>query len=105
MTEEVERQLPPEPIEPHDDRPHPRYMLVFLWLFVLTALEIGVAFIAVLPKSVIVTMLIGMAIWKALLVALYYMHLRFEPRRLRMLVLAPLPVAVIMVVTILMEYV
>lgn len=82
----------------------PNYMGVWLGLFLLTVAEVGVAFLSGLPKWVIVLILVGLAIWKALLVALYYMHLRFEPNRLRVVALAPLPLAVILVVAILMEY-
>lgn len=82
----------------------PNYMGVWLGLFLLTAAEVGVAFLSGLPKAVIVLMLLGLAVWKALLVALYYMHLRFEPTRVRLVALAPLPLAVIMVLAMLMEY-
>lgn len=92
--------------DPAEEAAHaePNYLGVWLGLFVLTVAEVGVAFLSGLPKSVIILMLVGMAIWKALLVALYYMHLRFEPNRLRLVALAPLPLAVIMVLAILMEY-
>lgn len=87
----------------HHDAPN--YYLIWLYLFILTAAEVGVAFLSHLPKGFIVGALIGLAIWKALLVALYYMHLKFEPNRLRLVAIAPLPAAVIMVVAIMMEYV
>lgn len=86
------------------EHPEPNYMGVWLGLFLLTLAEVGVAFLSGFPKWVIVLMLLGMAVWKALLVALYYMHLRFEPNRLRLVAIAPLPLAVIMVLAILMEY-
>jgi cytochrome c oxidase subunit 4 len=82
---------------------HPNYMGVFLGLALLTGAELGVAFLP-WPKRIIVLILIALALWKALLVALYYMHLRFEPNRLRLLVIAPLPLAVIMVVAVLQEF-
>ncbi|MFQ5679698.1 MAG: cytochrome C oxidase subunit IV family protein [Gemmatimonadota bacterium] len=82
----------------------PNYMAVWFGLFVLTVAEVAVAFVSHLPRHVILLLLLGMAIWKALLVALYYMHLRFEPNRLRLVALAPLPLAVIMVLAILTEY-
>jgi caa(3)-type oxidase subunit IV len=50
-------------------------------------------------------MLLGLAVWKALLVALYFMHLRFETYRVRILAIAPLPLAVIMVIAVITEYV
>ncbi len=84
---------------------HPPYVGIFAALAVLTALELGVAFFENWPKRVIILVLVFLAIWKALLVALYYMHLRFEPNRLRILALAPLPLAVILVIAVITEYV
>jgi cytochrome c oxidase subunit 4 len=81
----------------------PRYMLVFLALAVLTGIEIGVAFIGFARVTTIIV-LVGLAIWKAVLVALYYMHLRFEPPRLVLMVLAPLPLALILVLAVLTEF-
>ena len=81
----------------------PNYYLIWLVLAVLTMAEVGVAFITAIPKQVLVVTLIVMALWKALLVALYYMHLRFEPRRLWLIVAAPLPLAIILVTVVLLE--
>ena len=36
--------------------------------------------------------------------AIYFMHLKFEPRRFLLVVLAPLPLAVILVVAVLQEW-
>jgi cytochrome c oxidase subunit 4 len=85
--------------------PHvkPNYMLVFLVLGVLTVVEVGLTFIG-LSKRLTIFALLLLAVWKAVLVALYYMHLRFEPTRLRLFVLAPLPLAVILVVAVLTEF-
>ena len=83
---------------------HPKYMLIWLYLAILTLLEVGVAYLDI-PMWIIVTSLLIMAGWKALLVALYYMHLKFEPTRLRLVALAPLPAVAIMIVVIMMEYV
>lgn len=82
---------------------HPNYIAVFLGLGVLTLVEVGVAFIG-LPKTLTILALILLAVWKALLVALYYMHLRYEPRRLRLLALSPLPLAIILVIAVLTEF-
>lgn len=84
-------------------RPHPNYIGIWVILFVLTVVEVGVAFIG-LPKALTVAALLLLAVWKALLVALYYMHLRYEPSRLRLLVLAPLPLAVILIIAVLTEF-
>lgn len=75
------------------------YFIVWGVLFVLTILEVLYAFSPV-PKFWIATGLILMAIWKAALVALYYMHLRFEPKRLWVLAVSPLPlIAILLFVT------
>jgi cytochrome c oxidase subunit 4 len=81
---------------------HSNYMLIWGVLFVLTMVEVSVAFLA-FSKIMIVALLVILAVWKALLVALYYMHLRFEPRRLWFLAASPLPLAVILIATVLME--
>ena len=81
----------------------PRYLLVWGGLAVLTLLEVWVAATG-LAKSLIVATLVGLAIWKAALVALYYMHLKFEPVRLVWLAVAPLLPAVILVLMVLQEF-
>jgi cytochrome c oxidase subunit 4 len=86
-----------------ESRPHPNYIGIWVILFVLTIAEVGVAFLG-MSKSLTVLALLLMAVWKALLVALYYMHLRYEPRRLKLLVLSPLPLAIILVVAVLTEF-
>ena len=83
---------------------HPPYMGIWVLLAVLTVLELGVAFLS-WQKTTIILVLVGLAAWKALLVALYFMHLRFEPNRLRILAVAPLPLAVILVIAVITEYV
>ena len=84
---------------------HPNYIAIWVWLAVLTGVEIGVAFFQSWPKWLIISILLGLAIWKALLVALYYMHLRFENQRVRILAAAPLPLAVILIIAVITEYV
>jgi cytochrome c oxidase subunit 4 len=82
---------------------HPNYMLIWLFLAVLTAVELTVAFLP-WPKTVIILVLVGMAFWKAALVGLYYMHLRFEPNRLRILAIAPLPLFAVLVLAVITEF-
>ena len=66
-----------------------QYMVVFAVLFVLTVLEVGVTY-ADVPRSAMVLALVGMALTKAMFVALYYMHLASERRVLRLVVGMPL---------------
>lgn len=83
---------------------HPNYIGIFIFLAVLTAVELGVAFLP-WPKTLLILLLVFFAIWKAVLVALYYMHLRYEPTRLRLLAIAPLPLAVVLVVAVTREFI
>lgn len=80
----------------------PPYMLIWGVLAVLMLSKVGLAFLG-LPKMFTIVMLCTLALVKATLVAMYYMHLRFEPRRLWLLALVPLPLAVILVLTVLRE--
>ncbi|MFQ6046021.1 MAG: cytochrome C oxidase subunit IV family protein [Gemmatimonadales bacterium] len=83
----------------------PPYVMVWVLLAVLTAAEISVAFLQHWSKLTVIIVLVLLAVWKALLVAMYYMHLRFEKTRVRILALAPLPLAVILVMAVITEYV
>lgn len=63
---------PPEP--QHKSKPY--YLGVFVVLAVLTALEIGVTYLP-LPR---IPILIPLALIKAALVVMFYMHLKFDKR-------------------------
>jgi cytochrome c oxidase subunit 4 len=82
----------------------PNYWAIWAYLLALTILELGVAFLS-WSKEVQILILLGLAIWKALLVALFFMHLRWEGNRMRIFAIAPLPLTVIIVVAVLTEYV
>lgn len=75
----------------------PNYMLIWLYLFVMTVIEVGVAFVSGLPKHWLLIILLFLAVWKALLVALFFMHLKFERWRLRLIFIIPLPLALILI--------
>ena len=79
---------------------HPNYMAIFWWLAILTAIEIGVVF---LPFGKIIngTLLCGLAVGKAALVAMYFMHLKFETRTLGLIAVTPLAIATLLVFIIL----
>ena len=67
-----------------------QYVVVFAVLGVLTLVELGIVRTAGIAKPAIVVALVAIAIAKAALIALFYMHLRFETRILRLTVLGPL---------------
>jgi cytochrome c oxidase subunit 4 len=78
-------------------------MIIWGALAVLTVIEVGVAFLG-LPRSATILALLGLAVWKALLVALYFMHLKYESRALRVIAAAPLLPAALLVLIVLLEY-
>ena len=82
----------------------PNYLLIWLYLFLMTIAEVLLAFELPVSQNVKLILLLILAVWKALLVALYFMHLKFEPRRLVVTIMAPLPLAVILVLAVLREY-
>lgn len=74
----------------------PNYMGVFWWLLILTIIEIGVIYMP-LAKMVIAILLVSLAISKAALVALYFMHLKFERRTLGLVALSPFVLCVFLI--------
>ena len=73
-----------------------RYIQVFVWLTVLTGLELGVIYMP-LSKIAIGGMLIMLAGTKAALVAAFYMHLANETRTLTWIAMTPAVLCVLLV--------
>ena len=73
-----------------------RYLQVFAWLAILTALEIAVIYMPI-PHLAIGLMLCVLAATKAALVALFYMHLAYEKRTLAYIALTPAILCVFLV--------
>jgi cytochrome c oxidase subunit IV len=67
---------------------HPNYMGIFWVLLVLTIVEVALTFLG-LPKLLLGSLLVILAVWKAALVAMYFMHLKFERRTLAMIAVVP----------------
>jgi caa(3)-type oxidase subunit IV len=68
--------------QPPAHRPHPNYLAIFGWLTLFTIIEIMLSFIpgSLMPDAVRIGALIGIAVIKATLVVLYYMHLRYDSK-------------------------
>lgn len=81
-------------------RHHPHYVAVWVWLALLMLLSVGASY---LPAAAVLIMgiILGLAFIKALLVALYYMHLKFERKLLLLVVVLPLVLATVLVVALL----
>jgi len=75
----------------------PNYMAIFWWLFGLTVLEVSYSVFTHPPKLVLMTVLVGLAIIKATMVALFFMHLRFERKSLGIIFASTLILGVILV--------
>ena len=86
-----------------DNNNHPNYVLVWVALAVLTAVEVGITFLS-WSKTTLIIVLVGLAVWKAVLVAMYFMHLKYEKRPLRILAVAPIPLAFILVLAVITEF-
>ncbi len=72
------------------------YVAIYGWLIGLTLLEIGVV-LAGWPQGAIVTILIATALAKALLIALYFMHLKFDRRWVWLLPGVPVAMGIVFV--------
>src|SRR5438045_9180233 len=81
---------------------HPNYMAIFYYLAILTAVELAVIFLPI-PKVIIAVLLCVFAVWKAALVAMYFMHLKLETRRLGLIAVTPLVCATLLVLVLLLE--
>jgi caa(3)-type oxidase subunit IV len=67
---------------------HHNYIKIFIILSILTAVEIGITLLG-LPRTLLVALLVGLAVWKAALVALHFMHLKLEKKTLTIIALVP----------------
>ena len=75
----------------HEHKPNRKeYWVIFVALLVLTVLEVGLAQVPGISKTLMRLGLVAMALAKAGLVALFYMHLKHETRVLRLTVAIPL---------------
>ena len=75
---------------------HPNYMAIFWWLAILTVVELAVVFMP-LGKFTIGVLLCALAVGKAALVAMYFMHLKFETRSLGLIAVTPLVIATLLI--------
>lgn len=73
----------------------PNYWYVWLALLILTLVELGVAK-SPMPKAAMVFLLCVLALAKAALVAMYFMHLKFESYALMLIVMTPLLLSAIL---------
>jgi len=75
---------------------HPNYMAIFWYLAILTIIELAVIYMP-LAKFTIGVLLCALALGKAALVAMYFMHLKFEAKTLGWIAVTPLAIATLLV--------
>jgi caa(3)-type oxidase subunit IV len=75
----------------HGHKPNIKeYMIIFAVLTALTVLEVVIAQVPGISKKLLAVALVGLAVTKAGIVGLYYMHLKSETRVLKLTVALPL---------------
>lgn len=75
---------------------HPNYMGIFWILLTVTVMEVAYSFLKI-PRPILILGLVSLAGFKALLVALYFMHLKFERKSLGVIVASTLILGAILV--------
>jgi caa(3)-type oxidase subunit IV len=80
------------------------YWVIFAWLFVLTVLEVSVVYLKpVIGQAPVVLALVLMALTKASLVGLFYMHLKHETPILKATVAIPMSLPMIYAIILIAE--
>jgi len=85
-------------------RPHPNYVKIWVWLLGLMAAGL-VATLTPGGHAIGIIVIFATATAKALLVALNYMHLRFEPRLICVIALGPVVFALILAIALFPDFV
>jgi cytochrome c oxidase subunit 4 len=75
---------------------NPNYMGIFWILLSVTVVEVAYSFLKI-PRPLLILGLVSLAGFKALLVALYFMHLKFERKSLGVIVASTLILGAILV--------
>lgn len=76
----------------------PKYMSIWWALLALTVIEVAIGSVHQIPQIAKVVALVVLALWKAGLVAAYFMHLKFEKRMLAVIVGVPLILSAILLI-------
>jgi caa(3)-type oxidase subunit IV len=88
----------------HGHKPNIKeYMIIFAVLTALTILEVVIAQVPGISKKLLAIALVGLAVTKAGIVGLYYMHLKSETRVLKLTVALPLAAPTIYAVVLMAE--
>lgn len=83
-------------VEHHEHPPVP-YFLIFGTLVVFTGITIAASFVDLHSKALNVTLAFAIAAFKASLVMLFFMHLKYEKRPIVLIALAPFALVVVLI--------
>jgi cytochrome c oxidase subunit IV len=97
MSDEMEHRAQLAEDEERRTEQQPNYMRIFWWLFGLTVGEVCYSVFTHPPKLILMSVLVGLAMIKATMVALFFMHLRFERKSLGIIFASTLILGVILV--------
>ena len=78
------------------------YLKNAIWLAILTFLEVGIAYIEI-SRSGQVVLLLAFAATKMMLVAMIYMHLRYETKVLKWILFVPIPAGILFTVALMYD--
>ena len=92
---------PAAPAERAEAHRYTSPVVVFLVLTISTVIEIALTIIPGLPHEAVVPVLLALSFVKATLVALYYMHLRYEKLVYGLIFVAPAAFALFLIVVLL----
>lgn len=81
---------------------HPNYIGIWCWLLALTLGEVTVVYLH-LARPLLLSSLLVFALAKAALVAMYFMHLKFEKILLTLIFTSPLILSVVLTVLVLFD--
>jgi len=80
----------------HVHHEEPNYMNIFWALAVLTVVEVAAVYLPI-SRLIIGFLLVSLACTKAALVALYFMHLKFEKSLLGIIALTPMVICIFLI--------
>ncbi len=73
------------------------FVTVWIWLVAITALEVYLGYIQLRP-AVMLTLLVGLSLVKAVLIVAYFMHLRYERLSLTLVLIPSVIFCILLIV-------
>jgi cytochrome c oxidase subunit 4 len=80
-----------------------QYLGVFLGLAVLTIVEVGIVYLTGISRGLMIAALTALAVTKAALVGLFFMHLKSETSYLKATVLVPMSMPALFAIVLVAE--